>query len=107
VYANQLMDQLDPRGKLGRLRLFREHCTEMRNARVKDLSLLGRPLERVAIIDNSPVAYLFQPRNAIPIVSWFDDRRDTEFERLLPMLEELATCTSVYDVLDVWNCTVH
>lgn len=107
VYAEQLMDQLDPHRKLGDLRLFREHCTELRQARVKDLSLLGRPLEKVAIIDNSHVAYLFQPRNAIPIVSWFDDRSDREFDRLMPMLAELAKTDDVYDILDVWNCTVH
>lgn len=107
VYAEQLMNQLDPQRKLGNLRLFREHCTELRQARVKDLSLLGRPLEKVAIIDNSHVAYLFQPRNAIPIVSWFDDRNDREFERLMPMLAELAKADDVYDILDVWNCTVH
>ena len=107
VYAQQLMDYLDPQGRLGQLRLFREHCTELRQARVKDLSLLGRPLEKVAIIDNSHVAYLFQPRNAIPIVSWFDDRNDREFDRLMPMLAELARTDDVYEVLDVWNCTVH
>jgi Dullard-like phosphatase family protein len=107
VYAEQLMDQLDPQRRLGHLRLFREHCTELRQARVKDLALLGRPLERIAIIDNSHVAYLFQPRNAIPIVSWFDDRNDREFDRLMPMLAELAKADDVYEVLDVWNCTVH
>jgi len=105
-YADQLMDHIDPRGKLGRMRLFREHCTHIRGARVKDLGLLGRPLERVAIIDNSPVAYRFQQRNAIPIVSWFDDPNDKEFDRLLPMLQELARSNEVYDVLDPFNCLV-
>lgn len=105
-YADQLMDYIDPKGELGKLRLFREHCTELRNGRVKDLSLIGRPLNRVAIIDNSPVAYLFQPRNAIPIVSWFEDTKDKEFERLIPMLADLAVCESVYDVLDEHNSTV-
>lgn len=104
-YADQLMDAIDPQGRLGRLRLFREHCTEVNGARVKDLSLLGRPLHRIAIIDNSPVTYLFQPRNAIPILSWFDDPRDTELLKLLPMLRQLAQSPSAYDVLDLWNCS--
>lgn len=104
-YADQLMDAIDPQGRLGRLRLFREHCTEVNGARVKDLSLLGRPLHRIALIDNSPVTYLFQPRNAIPILSWFDDPRDTELLKMLPMLRQLAQTPSVYDVLDLWNCS--
>lgn len=104
-YANPLMDALDPDGVLGRNRMFRQHCTEVNGARVKDMSLLGRSLDRVCLLDNSPVAYLFQPRNSIPIVSWFDDPNDTELLKLLPMLRELAEAESVYDVLDPFNCT--
>ena len=102
-YADQLMDAIDANGKLGRLRLFREHCTEVNGARVKDLSLLGRSLDRIALVDNSPVTYLFQPRNAIPILSWFDDPQDVELLKLIPMLRELASCATVYDVLDPFN----
>ena len=60
-YADPLLDQLDPgRQYLGTHRLFREHCSHTNGAYVKDLSLLGRPLQKICIIDNSPVAYLFQ-----------------------------------------------
>ena len=103
-YADQLMDHIDPQRRLGRLRLFREHCTEITGGRVKDLSLLGRPLDRIALIDNSPVTYLFQPRNAIPILSWFDDPRDAELLKLMPMLRQLAQASTVYDILDPWHC---
>lgn len=104
VYCNPLMDILDPEKKLGNLRLFREHCTKAPSgAYIKDLSLLGRPLERIAIVDNSPVAYYFQPRNAIPILSWFDDPNDHELLELLPLLAQLANVDSVYDLLDPYN----
>jgi RNA polymerase II subunit A small phosphatase-like protein len=105
-YAEQLMDHIDPNGTIvGKNRLYREHCTNVSGANVKDLSRIGRPLGRVAIIDNSPVAYLFQPRNAIPIASWFDDPNDTELLKLIPLLRQLASVNEVYDVLDVHNCT--
>lgn len=105
-YAEQLMDHIDPNGTIvGRNRLYRDHCTNVSGANVKDLSRIGRPLGRVAIIDNSPVAYLFQPRNAIPILSWFDDPNDTELLKLIPLLRQLASVNEVYDVLDVHNCT--
>lgn len=104
VYCNPLMDILDSEKRLGNLRLFREHCTRTASgAYIKDLSLLGRSMERVAIIDNSPVAYYFQPRNAIPIVSWFEDPNDQALLELLPMLGQLSQCKSVYDVLDSFN----
>jgi len=55
-------------------RLFRGHCTFYQGMYVKDLSELGRDLRDVLIIDNSPTAYLFQPDNALPITSWYEDR---------------------------------
>lgn len=103
IYCNPLIDILDPDRKLDNKRLFREHCTKHNGAYIKDLSLLGRGMDRVAIVDNSPVAYYFQPRNAIPILSWFDDPNDQGLLELLPMLGQLANCKSVYDVLDPYN----
>ncbi|RHW73397.1 TFIIF-stimulated CTD phosphatase [Trypanosoma brucei equiperdum] len=107
VYCNQLMDAIDTDNILGSLRLYREHCSILNGAYVKDLSLLGRDLDRVAIIDNSPVAYLFQQRNAIPIPSWFDDPGDNELQQLIPMLEILAAESEVYTVLDQYNAVLH
>eukprot|EP01062_Namystynia_karyoxenos_P002628 TRINITY_DN1092_c0_g1_i1.p1 TRINITY_DN1092_c0_g1~~TRINITY_DN1092_c0_g1_i1.p1 ORF type:complete len:276 (+),score=109.22 TRINITY_DN1092_c0_g1_i1:127-954(+) len=106
-YANPLMDELDPGRKLlGTHRLFREHCSHTNGAYVKDLSLLGRPLHKICIIDNSPVAYLFQPRNALPCTSYFDDNNppnDRELLDFLPMLERMSTAESVYEVLDDYH----
>lgn len=90
VYANKVIEVLDPEGTIITDRLSREHCSEVNGNRVKDLSLLGRSLDRLVIIDNSPSAYLFQPRNAIPIESWFEDPRDSELIKLTPILIQLA-----------------
>ncbi|CAD2217403.1 nuclear lim interactor-interacting factor-like protein [Angomonas deanei] len=102
-YCNPLMDAIDKKRLLGNLRLFREHCSLVSSTFVKDLSLLGRNLDQVAIIDNSPVAYLFQQRNAIPITSWFDNPDDDELRRLIPVLKALAEAPNVYEVLDNYN----
>lgn len=103
LYCDPVMNEVDPDRKLGNQRLFREHCSIVNGSYVKDLSLTGRPLDTIAIIDNSPVAYLFQQRNAIPILSWFDNPDDNELMKLIPMLEELARAPTVYDVLDPYN----
>jgi len=99
-YANQVLDYLDPSGELVHHRLFREHCTDVNGSYVKDLERLGRPLERVAIVDNSPVAYTFHPENAIAIPSWYDCERDAALHQLLPHLERMARSDVVYDGLD-------
>eukprot|EP00760_Papus_ankaliazontas_P034858 PhM_4_TR7526/c0_g1_i1/m.63588/K15731/CTDSP; carboxy-terminal domain RNA polymerase II polypeptide A small phosphatase len=106
AYANGLMDQLDPGRTMCPHRLFREHCSYTNGAYVKDMSLLGRDLNKIMIADNSPVAYLFQPRNAIPVVSWFDDPKDTELLDLLPWLRRLATANDVYPILDEYRSTL-
>ena len=88
-YADPLMKQLDPTTMCS-YRLFREHCTFFNNAFVKDLTRLGRNMKDVVILDNSPVAYLFQPENAIPAISWYDDPTDMELARVATLLERMA-----------------
>lgn len=60
-YAEPLVKILDPANKWCSYLLFREHCTflEEQEAYVKDMSLLGRDLKNVIIIDNSPTSYFY------------------------------------------------
>ena len=62
---------------------------------MKDLSKLGRPLSDVIIIDNSPLSSLFQPENAIPCTSWYEDKNDRELLHLIPILEKLSKVPDV------------
>jgi len=88
-YADPLLDLLDV-NKVIDHRLFRESCTPHCGIYVKDLFRMGRPLEEIIIIDNSPHSYAFNPQNAIPCKSWFDDHTDTELLDLLQMLQTLS-----------------
>ncbi|XP_063069292.1 uncharacterized protein LOC134460719 isoform X2 [Engraulis encrasicolus] len=63
-YADPVSDLLDKWGAF-RSRLFRESCVFHRGNYVKDLSRLGRDLNKVIIIDNSPASYIFHPDNAV------------------------------------------
>ncbi|KAJ8004140.1 hypothetical protein DPEC_G00155680 [Dallia pectoralis] len=97
-YADPVSDLLDKWGAF-RGRLFRESCVFHRGNYVKDLSRLGRDLNKVIIIDNSPASYVFHPDNAVPVVSWFDDMADTELLDLIPFFERLSQVEDIYTVL--------
>uniref|UniRef100_A0A4W4FZB2 protein-serine/threonine phosphatase n=1 Tax=Electrophorus electricus TaxID=8005 RepID=A0A4W4FZB2_ELEEL len=94
-YADPVTDLLDQRGVF-RARLFRESCVFHQGCYVKDLSRLGRQLNKTLILDNSPASYIFHPENAVPVASWFDDLEDTELLNLLPVFEELSGADDVY-----------
>jgi len=93
-YANKVLDLIDPMGYVEH-RLFQQHCTCVNGAYVKDLSLLGRPLDQTVIIDNSLISFSFQPLNGVPCDDWFGDRTDDELLQLIPMLQLLFCATDV------------
>ena len=88
-YASPLIDILD-NNKLCSYRLFREHCTFINGAFIKDLKRLDRNLKDVILLDNSPIAYMLHPENGFPIKTWYDDKSDRELYNLAPIIEFLS-----------------
>ena len=98
AYANAVIDHLDPTGAYISHRLFRDSCVFLRGQYIKDLTMLGRPLKDVFILDNSPISYLFQPHHAVPISSWYSDPTDRNLLSLIDPLIELATQEDQEDI---------
>ena len=88
-YASPLIDILD-NNNLCSYRLFREHCTFINGAFIKDLKRLDRNLKDVILLDNSPIAYMLHPENGFPIKTWYDDKSDRELYNLAPIIEFLS-----------------
>ena len=97
-YANPLLNIVDKMGYVP-FRLFREHCTLINTAFVKDLSLLGRDFKDIIILDNNPTAYSLNHYNGFPIKSWFDDKNDNELLKICPILEFLSYVPDVRDYI--------
>jgi carboxy-terminal domain RNA polymerase II polypeptide A small phosphatase len=93
-YADSVLDYIDTSSTI-HSRLYRESCVLHDGCYVKDLTRLGRPIERVAIVDNSAHSYMFQPTNAIPSINYIDDPFDNG---LLYILDVLLRVKDAHDI---------
>lgn len=102
-YADWVIDQIDPE-RLIHHRLYRQHALPWGPIFVKDLSRIGRDLDRTLIIDNVQENFMLQPHNGIFILSWYDDPKDTALFALTPLLDELiATKSKVHEILEKYK----
>jgi len=109
-YAKAVLEKIDPDGLIPHV-LARKQCTfHEEEYYVKDLSRLGRPIRDVMLLDDNPNAYLFQPENAIPINSWYDDQSDTELAEVQVLLDAILkserSCVTTLEQMDnmlKWN----
>lgn len=99
VYAERLLDILDPHGKYIHHRLYRESCLMVSGNLLKDLTIINRQLSRTMIVDNSPHAFGYQLDNGIPIVSWYDNPHDIELKQLVRVLDHLHPVEDVRPLL--------
>jgi len=99
VYADQLLDRLDPEKTLFSRRFFRESCVFTESGYTKDLTVVGVDLAKVAIIDNTPQVFQLQVNNGIPIESWYNNPLDEGLPQLIPFLETLAVADDVRPII--------
>ena len=95
-YASRVLDVLDPDGSVFKGgRFYREHCTLYSNRNLfylKDIRKCLGPemqeaneddaLARIVLVDNNPISFVLQPRNAILVPSWYGDASDNVFQVL-------------------------
>ena len=90
-YANLLIDALDENKSYFSHRLYRQHMIIIDNEFVKDLTRIGRPLDKIVIVDNMPQNFRLQKENGINIRSfWGEDIYDTALINLSPILVKIA-----------------
>mmetsp|Transcript_47587 Transcript_47587/g.101838 ORF Transcript_47587/g.101838 Transcript_47587/m.101838 type:complete len:351 (+) Transcript_47587:105-1157(+) len=71
--------------------LHRDFCKKKRNHYVKDISKLGRNMDRVLILDHEEEAFQLNPENGILIRPFTGDPNDSELADLLEFLKAAAT----------------
>jgi len=87
-YANVVLDYLDPKGEFIHHRLFRENCVQSDEGQhVKDLRIFkNRNLKDIILVDNAGYSFGFQITNGIPIIPFYNNKKDKELKNLIPFL---------------------
>ena len=90
-YADQIIDVIENDEKFFDFRLYREHTLFYNNEFIKDISRIGRPLDKIIIVDNLPQNFRLQKENGIEIKSFFgDDNNDKALVSLGNILKKIA-----------------
>lgn len=96
LYADPLLNILDPTQTLFAGRWYRDSCTfdADRQAHVKNLNNLPlqrtqQQQQRVVLVDNNPLSFLTHPNNGILVDSFYNDANDTSLEKVWHLLQEL------------------
>ena len=89
-YADNILDILDPYNNLIKYRLYRQHTSIQGINFFKDLSKLGRDLNKVIIIDNIEENYFLQPKNGLNIIDFEGDENDNELDYILEDLLKIV-----------------
>ena len=99
AYANLMIEAFNKNKKYFDYKLYRQHTIIIENDFVKDLSKLGRPIDKIIIIDNIQQNFKLQKNNGIVIKPFLgEDKKDKALEDLIPILINIAK-----DEIDVRN----
>ena len=90
-YGDLLIDNIEENNLYFEHRFYRQHTVIMGNDFIKDLNRIGRPLDKIIIVDNMPQNFRLQKENGIHIKAfWGDDADDNALEELGKILINIA-----------------
>lgn len=89
-YADQILSIIDPNQYITAV-YYRESCSRTSGGMlVKDLKIFHpTPLEEIILVDNNPYCLWPQFENGIPILSFYDNKKDGELKKLEKLLVDL------------------
>lgn len=88
-YANLIIDKILPNVKESH-RFYKNSCIMVNGYFVKNLNIIGRPIQKILLIDDSSGSGLTNPKNLVKIKPWNGEKNDNVLKDLLLLLEEIA-----------------
>ena len=75
-YADVIINEIEKKRKFFDYKFYREHCTIYKDTFVKDISKIGRDLEKIIIVDNNENNFVLNKENGIKISAYYGDDGD-------------------------------
>jgi Dullard-like phosphatase family protein len=100
IYADKVLDLIDPNNEFFVKRLYRDSCRkailEGETIFIKDIQIFKNvPQQKIVIIDNSVLSFCNQIENGIPILPFYSNRDDTELLDLILYLNHLYNANDI------------
>lgn len=89
-YADAIIDEIDPMGKIFKARLYNEHISLDRGEYFRDLSKLGRVVSSCLVLDSEEKHCGGYEENRIEITKWYGDELDDSLVAVSAMLREMV-----------------
>ena len=103
-YVDLIVDSIEAKNKYFDYKLYKQHTVFMKNKYLKDLSRIGRPLNKIIIVDNKQPCFQYQRENRIYIKPfWGEDINDNSLLELKEILIEIFEEEGDVDVRDEIN----
>lgn len=100
IYAEAIINHLDPKKEFFHLRLYRDSCIEFKNFFIKDLSILPTfGLKDLIIVDNCLFSFSRSLTNGILISTYYNEENDSELSNLMGYLENnVVDCKDIRSI---------
>ena len=70
-------------------KFYKDHCVLYKNNLIKDLTVIGRDLSKIIIVDNNETCFELNKENGIKISSFYGDNNDNKLFELKNILKEI------------------
>ena len=75
-YADVIINEIEKKRNFFDFKFYREHCTIYKDTFVKDISKIGRDIQKIIIVDNNENNFVLNKENGIKISPYYGDDED-------------------------------
>ena len=88
-FSEPIINMIENDKKYFDYKFYKDHCVLYKNNLIKDVTLIGRDLSKIIIVDNNETCFELNTENGIKISSFYGDNNDNKLFELKNILKEI------------------